>query len=122
MIYIDDEDKPIFDHLSAIRVDRSQTDPREATVHFDFEANDYFSDSTLTRAFKVKDGAEPMNGEFDFQENVESAKTVIHWKSDEKNQTKLRPTILSEDGDMEPGSFFASFFEQEDAIMAVSKA
>lgn len=120
MIYIDDEDKPIFDHLSAVRVDRSETDPREATVHFDFEANDYFTDSTLTRAFKVKDGAEPLSLEFDFSDNVESTRTVINWKSDEKNQSKLRPTKLQADDEFEPGSFFSSFFEQENVEFAVS--
>jgi template-activating factor I len=119
MIYFDDEDKPIFDHLAGIRVERSQSDPREASIHFDFEDNEYFSDATLSRHFKIKKNAESLSADFDFEHNTESAKTVINWKSEEKNQTKLRPTSL-EEGEIVPGSFFSSFFEQDDANFAVS--
>jgi template-activating factor I len=122
MIYIDDRDQPVFDFLSAIRVERSTTDPREATIHFDFEENKYFKNSTLTKAFKVKKDAEPLSAEFDFPRNVESSKVTIDWKSDEVNQSKLRPTVVDSEDDFEPGSFFSSFFEQENDDFAVSAA
>lgn len=121
MIYIDDEDKPLFDHLSNIRVERSEKDPREATIHFDFKDNEYFSDSTLTKTFKVKKDAEPLSAEFDFPRNVESAKVKINWKSDDKNQSKLRPTKLEGEDEFEPGSFFSSFFEQDNVEFTVSR-
>lgn len=121
MIYIDDEDRALFDHLINVRVDRSQTDPREAAIHFDFKENEYFSDSTLSRSFKVKKTAEPLSAAFDFPHNCESEKVTINWKSDDKNQSKLRPTIMdSEDEDFEPGSFFSVFFEQDNQAIVVS--
>lgn len=121
MIYIDDEDRPIFDYLSAIRVERNDKDVREASIHLDFEPNDYFSNSTLTRSFKLKEGAEPLGTEFDFPEHMKSEPFVIDWKSDEKNQAKLRPTKFVEDEeDLEPGSFFSSFFDPKLENLVVS--
>ncbi|UZJ52389.1 hypothetical protein CBS101457_001709 [Exobasidium rhododendri] len=120
MIYIDDEDKPVFDYLNGIRVERSTTDPREATIHFDFEENKYFKDTTLTKAFKVKKDAEPLSAEFDFPRNVESSKTIIEWKGDDVNQSKLRPTKIDSEDEFEPGSFFSSFFEQDNDDFAAA--
>lgn len=121
MIYIDDEDKPVFDYLSAIRVERNEKDVREASIHLDFEPNDYFNNSTLTRSFKLKEGAGSLGAEFDFPEHMKSEPFVIEWKSDEKNQAKLRPTQFSEDEeDFEPGSFFSSFFDSKHENLVVS--
>lgn len=108
-------------HLTQIRVERNKQDPREATIHFDFSENSFFSDKTLSKSFKVAKDAEPLGSDdFDFGTQSEAAKISINWKSDEKNLSKSHPTKFetNEDGDVDadevvPGSIFSSFFEAD---------
>lgn len=123
-VYVDDEDREALESLTAIRVDRNADDPREATLHFDFADNEFFSDKTLTRAFLVKKDAPTLGSDdFEFNEHVSSTKTTIHWKSDEKNLAKKHPLVMEDDEDdgdeVQPGSIFSSLFESEHEGLAV---
>lgn len=120
-VFIDDEDREALTSLKAIRVDRDSKDPREVTIHFDFNDNEFFSDKTLSKKFVPAADAEPLGSDdYDFAETSETTKTTINWKSDEKNLSKKNPSnINAENGNDEddeaalltPGSFFSTFFE-----------
>ncbi|KAJ1018063.1 hypothetical protein NDA16_004932 [Ustilago loliicola] len=118
-VYIDDADHEALSYLSNVEVDRDIEDPRAATITFSFRENPYFSNEKLVKKFSLVDGAKSLEDEFNFLEETKPEKTQIDWKSDDKNLCKLKPTIGGPDSDdFEPGSFFSTFFENEDQEVA----
>lgn len=118
-VYIDDADHEALSYLSDVHVDRKIEDPRAATITFSFRENPFFSNDKLVKTFSLVDGAKTLEDEFNFLEETKPEKTQIDWKSDDKNLSKLRPTIGGpESDDFEPGSFFSTFFENTDPEVA----
>lgn len=123
-VYIDDDDQPLLDALTKVDVKRDADDPRAATIAFHFAPNDYISDAVLVKEFKLDPKAGPFTAQFDFASETIPQPTTIHWKSDEKNLSKRKPTIgdlkeehgeedEEDEDDFEPGSFFSSFFDSQ---------
>lgn len=120
-VYIDDQDHDVFQSLQKVRVERNQEDPRESTVHFDFGENEYFSDKTLTKVFKVTADAEPLGSDdFDFAGSVTTESVKINWKSEEKNLAKKNPSTIENEDELNPGSFFSSLFETDNVQLAAT--
>lgn len=118
-VYIDDADHEALSYLSDVQVERDIEDPRAATITFSFRENPYFSNEKLVKTFGLVDGAKTLEDEFNFLEETKPEKTQIDWKSDDKNLSKLKPTIGGpESDDFEPGSFFSTFFENTDPEVA----
>ena len=141
-VYIDDEDHPLLDHLTKIDVQRDVNDPRAAKIEFHFSPNEYINDQVLVKEFKLSPEAGEQSAQFDFATDTVPVKTSIAWKSDDVNLAKKKPTtgnigtgkegengandgedaegLEEEDDDFEPGSFFSSFFENENPQIAGS--
>ncbi|SNX87651.1 related to SET protein (Protein phosphatase 2A inhibitor) [Melanopsichium pennsylvanicum] len=118
-VYIDDADHEALSYLSNIEVERDIDDPRAATITFHFRENPYFSNDKLVKKFSLVDGAKSLEDEFNFLEETKPEKTDINWKSDDKNLVKLKPTTGGPDSDdFEPGSFFSTFFDNQDKEVA----
>ncbi|PWY97007.1 hypothetical protein BCV70DRAFT_203249 [Testicularia cyperi] len=118
-VYIDDTDHEALSYLSNIDVERDVEDPRAATITFSFRENPFFSDEKLVKKFSLVDGAKSLEDEFNFLEETKPEPTKINWKSDDKNLSKLKPTIGGPDSDdFEPGSFFSTFFENDNQEIA----
>ncbi|WFD33904.1 hypothetical protein MCUN1_000730 [Malassezia cuniculi] len=128
-VYIDDDDHQLLDSLTKIDVKRNPDDLRGALIEFHFKPNDFISDSVLVKEFKADPDSEPFSVDFDFAADTVPVKTQINWKSDDKNLSKLKPTVgdlkevedeEDEEPDFEPGSFFSSFFDSESRQVAGS--
>ena len=122
-VYIDDDDHALLDHLTKLVVTRKPEDPRSARIEMHFSPNEHISDEVLVKEFAPRPDAGEITGEFDFVADTVPRKTTIHWKSDDKNLAKLKPTTGGEDEadpDFEPGSFFSSFFESDSPLVAGS--
>ncbi|WFD29259.1 hypothetical protein MSPP1_000266 [Malassezia sp. CBS 17886] len=131
-VYIDDDDHALLNHLTKVDVKRDVADPRAATVEFHFSPNEYINDSVLVKEFALDPKAGDFTTQFDFASETVPKKTPIHWKSDEKNLAKLKPTVgdlkadlgeveeedEEDEDDFEPGSFFSSFFDSESRQVA----
>jgi len=124
-IYIDDDDHALLAHITDIKVHRDAADPRAASIEFFFSPNDYISDASLKKEYKIAPDASPLGDRFEFHAHTIPQKTAISWKSDDKNLAALKPTkgpeakngdtsvdlLDDDDADFEPGSFFSSLFE-----------
>lgn len=128
-VYIDDDDHQLLDSLTKVDVKRNPDDMRGATIEFHFKPNDFISDAVLVKEFKADPESGPFTSEFDFAADTVPVKTAISWKSDDKNLSKLKPTVgdlketegdEEEEPDFEPGSFFSSFFDSESRQVAGS--
>lgn len=130
-VYIDDDDHALLDSITKIVVERDAADPRAAKISFHFAPNEFISDEVLVKEFTLDPKAGPFTSQFDFAFETVPQKTAIHWKSDAKNLSKLKPTVgdlkdeTEEDDeedadDFEPGSFFSSFFDSESRQVAGS--
>ncbi|WFD42687.1 hypothetical protein MPSI1_001335 [Malassezia psittaci] len=129
-VYIDDDDHALLDYVTKIDVKRDVNDPRAASIEFHFAPNDFIEDKVLVKEFKLDPKAGEFSSQFDFASETIPQPTKIQWKSDEKNLSKLKPTVGDlvegkeddddEDIDFEPGSFFSSFFDSESRQVAGS--
>ncbi|WFC98599.1 hypothetical protein MYAM1_001329 [Malassezia yamatoensis] len=128
-VYIDDDDHALLDSVTKINVERDVNDPRAASIHFHFAPNDFIEDKVLVKEFPLDPKAGEFSSQFDFASETIPQPTKIQWKSDEKNLSKLKPTVGDlvegkeddeEDIDFEPGSFFSSFFDSESRQVAGS--
>ncbi|KAE8211127.1 hypothetical protein CF327_g5092 [Tilletia walkeri] len=130
-IYIDDDDHALLAHITDIKVHRDLSDPRAATIEFFFSPNDFISDASLKKEYKLAEDANPLGDKFVFHEDTVPQKTAVSWKSEDKNLAKLKPTKGPEvtngadghdddadDDDFEPGSFFSSLFENTSKAVA----
>ncbi|KAK0551652.1 hypothetical protein OC846_002872 [Tilletia horrida] len=132
-IYIDDDDHELLSHITDIKVHRDSSDPRAATIEFFFSPNDYISDASLKKEYKLIADAPALGDKFEFSEHTQPQATSISWKSDEKNLCKLKPTrVLDAEGvaqngkplaeedidEFDPGSFFSSLFENTNKALA----
>lgn len=144
-IYIDDDDHEALSYITDIKVHRDASDPRPAKVEFVstacdrvdipcllanfvttrqllqvFSENPFFSNTSLVKEFTLDSEAAELGPEFDFAQDLVPKKTEIEWKSDDKNLVKKKPTEGGRDSDsFEPGSFFSSFFANEDKEVSV---
>ena len=134
-VYIDDDDHALLDHVTKIEVDRDLEDPRAAKIEFHFSPNDFINDTVLIKEFKLLPEASEFTSQFDFASDTVPVKTPISWKSDEVNLSKKKPTVGNinadkedeedeeneeDEDDFEPGSFFSSFFDNENPQVAGS--
>ena len=134
-VYIDDDDHALLDHVTKIEVDRDLEDPRAAKIEFHFSPNYFINDTVLIKEFKLLPEASEFTSQFDFASDTVPVKTPISWKSDEVNLSKKKPTVGNinadkedeedeeneeDEDDFEPGSFFSSFFDNENPQVAGS--
>ncbi|OQR76147.1 nucleosome assembly protein 1 1-like [Tropilaelaps mercedesae] len=88
--FVTEEDEPILEHLTDVVVE----DNIDAfKLHFHFSPNEYFSNTILTKEFKLKLGPsedDPFN--FDGPEIIAMKGMKIDWKSEDKNVTQRRMT------------------------------
>lgn len=88
--FVTEEDEPILEHLTDVCVEDNVDSFK---LHFHFTPNDYFSNTVLTKEFKLKLGPreeDPFN--FDGPEIIAMKGTKIDWKSDDKNVTQRKMT------------------------------
>lgn len=119
--YVDDADRPLLSKITDITLVHG-SDPREATITFKFASNDYITDAELVKKFTVKSDAASLGSEeSEWADDVETTKTTINWKSDEKNLPKHAPMKGEGGEEFEPGSFFGAFFENAGGEVVVSR-
>ncbi|XP_069756980.1 nucleosome assembly protein 1-like 4b isoform X2 [Narcine bancroftii] len=79
---VEDHDEPILKHLQDVRVKFSEpNEPMSFTLEFHFEPNDYFTNSVLTKTYKMKsepDETDPFS--FEGPEIVDFVGCTIDWK------------------------------------------
>ena len=115
-IYLENADIEALAYLTDFSIERTgeDGDPRPAKFNFTFAKNPYFSDTTLTKEFKLRSDAPSLKADYDYIQEVVPVKTQINWIDDEHNLAKKNPQKGGqEDDDFEPGSFFSCFFESE---------
>ncbi|KAL8568172.1 hypothetical protein ACOMHN_027695 [Nucella lapillus] len=63
---VQDDDEPIVNHLQDVKVKFSDTEPQGFTLEFYFEANEYFTETLLTKQYSMRfeqDPADPLSYE-----------------------------------------------------------
>jgi len=121
------QDQIALSYLEDVWIERDPAESRCFTIEFHFKENPFFSDSVLKKEYKYipspgaanekpdADGLTPSAVEFSWERDVEPQSYTIHWKSDDKNLTKLYAQGKDdEDEIVEPGSFFHFFEEAAD--------
>ncbi|XP_038620198.1 nucleosome assembly protein 1-like 4 isoform X2 [Tachyglossus aculeatus] len=117
---VQDYDEPILKHLQDIKVKFSEPgQPMAFTLEFHFEANDYFTNSVLTKTYKMKsepDAADPFS--FEGPEIVDCEGCSIEWKRGKnvtvktikkKQKHKGRGTVRTVTKQVPSDSFFNFF-------------
>ncbi|XP_022658814.1 nucleosome assembly protein 1-like 1 isoform X3 [Varroa jacobsoni] len=86
--FVMEDDEPILEHLTDVVVEDNIDSFK---LHFHFSPNEYFSNTILTKEFKLKlapTDEDPFN--FDGPEIVAMKGMKIDWKSDDKNVTQRK--------------------------------
>ncbi|OCB91174.1 hypothetical protein A7U60_g1582 [Sanghuangporus baumii] len=123
------DDQKAIATLEDLWVIRDPAEPRAFSIEFYFGENPYFSNKVLKKVYKYTpppaakdekpddDGITPSMLDFDWTRDIEPQKTLINWKSNVVNLTKLQPRVVDDDGDVaDAGSFFNYFEREEDPL------
>ena len=87
---VQEHDEPILEALTDLQVTFSQADPMGFTLHFHFAANDYFTNTVLTKAYVMRsqpDEAEPLA--FEGPEIIRCTGCKIDWKKGKNVTVKV---------------------------------
>uniref|UniRef100_A0A4W3I9T2 Nucleosome assembly protein 1-like 4b n=1 Tax=Callorhinchus milii TaxID=7868 RepID=A0A4W3I9T2_CALMI len=117
---VEEHDEPILKHLQDVRVKFSEpNEPMNFTLEFHFEPNDYFTNSILTKTYKMKsepDQVDPFS--FEGPEIVDFVGCTIDWKKGKnvtmknikkKQKHKGRGTVRTITKQVPNDSFFNFF-------------
>ncbi|XP_038663457.1 nucleosome assembly protein 1-like 4b isoform X3 [Scyliorhinus canicula] len=117
---VEEHDEPILKHLQDVRVKFSEpNEPMSFTLEFHFEPNDYFTNSVLTKTYKMKsepDETDPFS--FEGPEIVDFVGCTIDWKKGKnitvktikkKQKHKGRGTVRTITKQVPNDSFFNFF-------------
>jgi len=88
--FVTEEDEPILTHLTDVVIEDTVDTFK---IHFHFSPNDFFSNSQLTKEFRLKLSPtedDPFN--FDGPEIIAMKGMKIDWKSDDKDVTQKKVT------------------------------
>nr|XP_033784377.1 nucleosome assembly protein 1-like 4 isoform X2 [Geotrypetes seraphini] len=88
---VQEYDEPILKHLQDIRVKFSDPgQPMSFTLEFHFEPNDYFTNSVLTKTYKMKSEPDPSDPfSFEGPEIVDCEGCTIEWKKGKNVTVKI---------------------------------
>jgi len=96
---VQEHDEPILKHLQDIKVKFSQSNPMGFTLEFYFEANEYFSNTLLTKEYTMR--SEPEEGEpfgFEGPEIIKCKGCKIDWKSGKNVTVKVIKKVQKHKG------------------------
>ncbi|CAF0759568.1 unnamed protein product [Didymodactylos carnosus] len=117
---IRDVDEPILKHLIDVRIKMHDEAPQKGfTIEFEFTANDYFSNTILTKNYELRTGPDEKDPlSYEGPEIIKSKGCTINWKKD-KNVTikmvkkrqkhKNRGTVRVVTKEVQAESFFNFF-------------
>ncbi|ORY27440.1 hypothetical protein BCR39DRAFT_538039 [Naematelia encephala] len=107
-------DQHALSFVEHVELVQDEEDPRPYEIIFHFKENPYFTNSTLSKKFSLKDEFKDKKDGFE-DDHLEPGIQKIDWKEGQ-NLTEKYPRQSGEDGDFEGdiGSFFHFFTEAED--------
>jgi len=78
---VEDEDEAVLEHLTNITVNLNEPVNNGFTLNFHFSENQYFTNSVLTKVYKLRDEPDPdCPLEYDGPEIIDVIGTTINWK------------------------------------------
>lgn len=87
---VQDHDEPILKHLQDIKVQFSQSDPVGFTLEFCFAANEYFSNSVLTKEYIMRSEADPADPfSYEGPEIIKCKGCTIDWNKGKNVTVKV---------------------------------